>query len=106
MLNQALSLLLYMFLEPEFFPLRKSLEWLGENICRSQSLDSLGLRKCVREVGLRMLYRSIDSGDLVSKSMEHCLHWVFTFSSMFLLDRELSWLDDCALDPDTGVWVS
>lgn len=103
---QAVSLLLYVYLEPTYFPLRKSLEWIGEAICRSSALDHKVLRSLVRSMSLDVLARSIDSGELVSGGLEECLHWVFTFSSMILLDKEISWLDDSVLDCSTGVWVS
>jgi hypothetical protein len=64
------------------------------------------LRATVKAISLRVLNRSIDSGELVAGDLETCLHWVFSFSSMVLLDKELSWLDDSTLDPQTGVWVS
>lgn len=57
-------------------------------------------------MSLQVLNRSIDSGELVQGELTHCLHWVFSFSSLVLLDKELSWLDDSILDPKTGVWVS
>lgn len=64
------------------------------------------LRDTVRSLSLQVLKRSIDSGELVQGDLEQCLHWVFTFSSLVLLDKELNWLDDSILDPMTGAWVS
>ena len=104
--GQAFSLLLYMYLEPAFFPLRKSLEWIGEAVCRSPCLSPLVLRGVVREMCLGVLARAIDSGELVRGNLEDCLHWVFTFSSVVLLDKEVNCLDDSTLDPATGAWVS
>lgn len=95
-----------MYLEPSYFPLRKSIEWIGEAICRSSALSPIDLRSIVREIGSGVLTRALDSGELVGGSMEECLHWVFTFSSMVLLDKEIHWLDDSVLDQATGVWVS
>lgn len=82
------------------------MEWLGEAICRSQALSPMVLRNTVRAMSLHVLNRSVDSGELIQGELENCLHWVFTFSSLVLLDKELCWLDDSIIDPKTGAWVS
>jgi hypothetical protein len=88
-----------MLLDPGHMWLKKNLEWLTDGVSRSVILPPEALRLCVRQTCLRFIDTCVASDDMTEGSVDVCFGWVYTFQWMYMLDRELSWLDD-------GSWQS
>lgn len=85
--------------------LKKNLEWLTDGVGRTTLLHPNALRLCVRQTCLKFVDMCVASNDMIEGSVDTCFGWVYTFQWMYMLDRELSWLDDGSLQSgEVGCW--
>lgn len=101
--NQSLSILIYLYYFPDTLPLRKSLDWIVEELyreCRLQSEVDSNLREESRlNSNFSVIINAFNSLinhysrmiDSRSMSVADFMSWSISFNMMSLLDRDIPW---------------
>lgn len=104
-ISEHVSIMLYLYLDPNHFPFRRSMEWIVDAIKCSHIAGSIEMFACIESVVGILMRRFVvlSSSSSASTSIETYMEWVFSFNSMCTLQKEVSWVTSTRLNSSSTI---